>query len=684
MEHVEDEVKGEEEGVLLYYKFVSIPNPETLALWFNSFCSALALVGRIRVAPDGVNVTIGGTLTALHKHINAVKLHPWLGNCDFKLASAHSTEISRSAVAPEVGFSTLAVRVVKELVTFGVHSAESPSFSDAGTHLSALEFHRKILEGEDVFSFKRKATHSKEQTTSAASLAKDLNMGDTTFGSYQSNGNLSQDYADNKHDFEGNKELVILDVRNIYETRIGKFVPPEGVDFLDPQIRQYSDLPQWIDSNTERLQNKNILMYCTGGVRCEMASAYLKKKGEGFQNVFQLSGGIQRYLEAFPDGGFFKGKNFVFDHRVAVPSSCPEVLGTCLHCGVFFDDYSSRIRCSCCRMLVLVCKDCQAQTKVQMCELCKVSRLPDNDDGNSLSVTLNKHSSSVAGQQERSAFEEGGSASYEASDRIINGGPSARRKLRILCLHGFRQSASSLKGRLAALTKKLKGMAEFVFVDAPHVVPLIFTKTETRSHEQKTSELRVPHKKFAWLVSPEMTWTPVDLQVSPAGLESDVSLNFKNQMGFDKDQYKRQTMGWPATLSKLEEVFSEFGHFDGVLGFSQGAAVAASLCLLSKSGLKANSSIKFQFVILCSGFILHAKETQDLISSVSLPLNCPSLHIFADSAGHDRQIVNDDSVRLKDLFNAEKSVVLTHGLGHIVPSQKERVEKVKNFLSQFI
>lgn len=59
----------------------------------------------------------------------------------------------------------------------------------------------------------------------------------------------------------------------------------------------------------------HVFRYCTGGVRCERASAYLRVKGPGFRNVYQLSGGIQRYLEAFPDGGLFEGKNFVFDPR---------------------------------------------------------------------------------------------------------------------------------------------------------------------------------------------------------------------------------------------------------------------------------------------------------------------------------------------------------------------------------
>lgn len=60
-----------------------------------------------------------------------------------------------------------------------------------------------------------------------------------------------------------------------------------------------------------------VLQYCTGGVRCESVSSYLRSKGQDFQEVYQLSGGIQRYLEAFPDGGYFQGENFVFDERVS-------------------------------------------------------------------------------------------------------------------------------------------------------------------------------------------------------------------------------------------------------------------------------------------------------------------------------------------------------------------------------
>lgn len=74
----------------------------------------------------------------------------------------------------------------------------------------------------------------------------------------------------------------------------------------------------------------------------------------------QLSGGIHAYQESFPDGGFFRGKNFVFDPRISVPSAAnsEDIIGTCCLCLKLFDDYTRQCRCSKCRVLVLVCDEC--------------------------------------------------------------------------------------------------------------------------------------------------------------------------------------------------------------------------------------------------------------------------------------------------------------------------------------
>ena len=98
----------------------------------------------------------------------------------------------------------------------------------------------------------------------------------------------------------------------------------------------------------------------TGGVKCERASAYLKLKAPG-SSVFQLTGGICRYQEEFPDGGFFHGRNFVYDPRKALPSARnqEEVVGRCRVCDAPCDDYAPEVRCNKCRMLQLVCDNCR-------------------------------------------------------------------------------------------------------------------------------------------------------------------------------------------------------------------------------------------------------------------------------------------------------------------------------------
>ncbi len=75
------------------------------------------------------------------------------------------------------------------------------------------------------------------------------------------------------------------------EREISHSLAQEGVELLDPQLRQFSELPQWMRANAQRLEGRKVLMYCTGGVRCERASALLKTMGPGFQDVCQLTGG---------------------------------------------------------------------------------------------------------------------------------------------------------------------------------------------------------------------------------------------------------------------------------------------------------------------------------------------------------------------------------------------------------
>lgn len=109
---------------------------------------------------------------------------------------------------------------------------------------------------------------------------------------------------------DANKDIIILDTRNNCEITLGKFK-----NALDLGIDNFRDFPQAVKKLPTQLKEKTIVMYCTGGVRCEKASAYMMR--EGFQNVLQLDGGILKYFAECGDA-HYEGKCFVFDERVAV------------------------------------------------------------------------------------------------------------------------------------------------------------------------------------------------------------------------------------------------------------------------------------------------------------------------------------------------------------------------------
>ncbi|MDN2567285.1 rhodanese-related sulfurtransferase [Aquibium sp. A9E412] len=105
---------------------------------------------------------------------------------------------------------------------------------------------------------------------------------------------------------------VLIDTRNAYETALGSF---RGA--LDPGTDSFRAFPAWAEANRARLAGRPIAMFCTGGIRCEKASALLL--AQGHERVFQLSGGILAYLEQVPaDGSRWRGECFVFDERVSL------------------------------------------------------------------------------------------------------------------------------------------------------------------------------------------------------------------------------------------------------------------------------------------------------------------------------------------------------------------------------
>lgn len=144
------------------------------------------------------------------------------------------------------------------------------------------------------------------------------------------------------------KDAVIIDTRNAYETRVGMF---EGA--IDPNIERFTQFETYAAA-CDVPKDKKVMLYCTGGIRCEKAVASMKDAG--FEHVFQLKGGILSYLKEFPDAKF-RGECFVFDHRVAVdqklrPSS---TYSLCPCCG---DPGTEAKTCPQCAKRFVACIDC--------------------------------------------------------------------------------------------------------------------------------------------------------------------------------------------------------------------------------------------------------------------------------------------------------------------------------------
>lgn len=113
-------------------------------------------------------------------------------------------------------------------------------------------------------------------------------------------------------------ETIVIDTRNDYETAIGIF---KGA--VDPQTKTFREFPDWVKNNAGLHNKPKIAMYCTGGIRCEKATAFMKE--QGFDDVYHLKGGILKYLEEVPaEESLWEGACFVFDERVSVEHGLKE------------------------------------------------------------------------------------------------------------------------------------------------------------------------------------------------------------------------------------------------------------------------------------------------------------------------------------------------------------------------
>jgi UPF0176 protein len=172
-----------------------------------------------------------------------------------------------------------------------------------------------------------------------------------------------------------NPNTIVVDMRNHYESEIGHFTKA-----IRPDVDTFREsLPIIEEQLSEHKQDKKLLMYCTGGIRCEKASAYFKHKG--FENVYQLEGGIIEYTRQVKAEGLeskFIGKNFVFDHRLGERIT-DDIVSQCHQCGEACDVHTNCLNEGC-HLLFIQCDSCKE--KMEGCcstECVTVIHLPEEE-----------------------------------------------------------------------------------------------------------------------------------------------------------------------------------------------------------------------------------------------------------------------------------------------------------------
>ncbi|QSE96193.1 oxygen-dependent tRNA uridine(34) hydroxylase TrhO [Fulvivirga lutea] len=167
---------------------------------------------------------------------------------------------------------------------------------------------------------------------------------------------------------------VIVDMRNHYESEVGHFE-----NAITPDVDTFKQSLPIIEDMLKDKKDKNLLMYCTGGIRCEKASAYYKHRG--FKNVFQLEGGIIEYARQVKSQGLenkFKGKNFVFDERLGERIS-EDVIAVCHQCGQS-DDTHTNCKNDGCHLLFIQCEKCAEEFEGCCSKECQdVIHLPEEE-----------------------------------------------------------------------------------------------------------------------------------------------------------------------------------------------------------------------------------------------------------------------------------------------------------------
>ncbi|KAJ1980266.1 hypothetical protein H4R34_002524 [Dimargaris verticillata] len=350
--------------VILFYKYLdpaqTTVTPDEVyqeAVWQETQGTALGLSGKVRVAQEGLNVTVAGTEAAILAYIDAISRRPWLQ--DEHLAddndSVNSSQLPQPPFAnavvqrrylffkPSPGcvhvFDGLSIKIVHEICPLGYPdvTVKNTSWPQPPVDGNSQVPTHAIPVGKlapDAFHIQLKSA---------------LEISRPTLGQFT---NAPAGQVDSLDHITPDQSVVLLDARNYYESRIGHFQSA-----ICPPIRKFSSLPEYLQRHRDKLRGKTVLTYCTGGIRCEKLSSYIRDKlyaddamphETGIKQVWMLEGGIHNYMEWIkhsdllspavsradppllalsPDPkSFFIGRNYVFDARqsLALPASCAQ------------------------------------------------------------------------------------------------------------------------------------------------------------------------------------------------------------------------------------------------------------------------------------------------------------------------------------------------------------------------
>lgn len=291
-------------------------------------------------------------------------------------------------------FPDLNIKIVKEIISSGGAFANIDTSQTSVGYLSPREWHDEI----------RKLVDKEKRS--------DLTKIPSNTGWKKG----CDEIGDNSDD---DIDTIVIDVRNHKECQIGSFAP--GIS-IEPKTKTFAQFPKWVKDNStsNTLTNKKILLYCTGGIRCEKASAYIRELVPENKGIYHLKGGIHKYLEEFGgrvshaeedrggevdnDECLFVGKNFVFDRRGALEAKGhgiegmtttaddvnvgDMIVGTCLYCREPYDIFHPATICTVCREPVLVCKKCRLSLNREQKILRKQLQSNKNIMGNAIETTI--------------------------------------------------------------------------------------------------------------------------------------------------------------------------------------------------------------------------------------------------------------------------------------------------------